>query len=102
LQEAPPLPPVFRPIINGHETSITALRCLISAIAAAKETYHSVINENAKALRIAKVMGNQQRGPKTDETAMRLEEEETVPPATLASLTDQKVWKAKRSQFDKM
>jgi hypothetical protein len=91
-QEAPPPPPpVFRPIINGHETSITALRCLISAIAAAKETYHSVIDENAKALRIAKVMGNQQRGPKTDETAMRLEEEETVPPATLASLTDQKV-----------
>jgi hypothetical protein len=92
-QEAPPPlpPPVFRPIINGHETSITALRCLISAIAAAKETYHSVIDKNAKALCIAKVIGNQQRGPKTDKTAMRLKEEETVPPATLASLTDQKV-----------
>jgi hypothetical protein len=38
-------------------------------------------------------MGNQQRAQKTDDAAMQLEEEETLPPATLAYLTDQKVKK---------
>ncbi|KAL7503606.1 hypothetical protein ACHAXN_001368 [Cyclotella atomus] len=93
-QEAPPPPAqVFHPIINGHETCINALQCLVSAIVAAKEKYHSSINENEKAVRLAKVMGNQQRAQKTDDAAMQLEEEETLPPATLASLTDQKVEK---------
>jgi hypothetical protein len=40
---------------------------------------------------IAKVNGNQQRGLTTNEAAMRLRGEKTLPPATLASLTDQKV-----------
>lgn len=40
---------VFHPIINRHDTSINALRCLISAIVAVKETYYSVIDENTKA-----------------------------------------------------
>jgi predicted transcriptional regulator len=86
-------PCLFHPNINGHETCINALRCLVSAIVAAKEKYHSSTNKNEKAVRLAKVMGNQQRAQKTDDLAMQLEEEETLPPATLASLTDQKVEK---------
>ncbi len=48
-------------------------------------------DENAKSACIAKVMGIQQKASRTDETAMGLEEDDTLPPATLASPFTQKV-----------
>lgn len=80
----------FNPIINGHETCLKSLRVFVSALANAKEAYHSTINKNDRLARIGKVLGTQQKGQQTDQVAETLESEETITPQTLGSLVDQK------------
>jgi hypothetical protein len=83
--------PTFRPIINGYETCLQALRTFVSSLANAKEAYHKTIDENAKQARIAKVIGSQNKSQHYDNVAEINESEETATPATLASLTYQKI-----------
>eukprot|EP00956_Cyclotella_meneghiniana_P040884 scaffold208304_cov89-Cyclotella_meneghiniana.AAC.1 len=88
------------PIINGHETCLASasIKTYLYALINAKETYQLTIKENLRVARIGRVMGMQQKGTAKDKTTEGFENNEHMPPASFASLSDQKV-KNKTNEF---